>query len=31
MVKTLLFNILIGNEKYDKGTIEWGKTINPGY
>ena len=31
MVKTLLFNILIGKEKYDKGTIEWGKTINPGY
>ena len=31
MVKTILFNILIGKEKYDKGTIEWGKTINPGY
>ena len=31
MVKTTLFNILIGKEKYDKGTIEWGKTINPGY
>ena len=21
----------MGKEKYDKGTIEWGKTINPGY
>ena len=31
MVKTTLFNILIGKEKYDKGSIEWGKTINPGY
>ena len=31
MVKTLLFNILSGKEKYDKGTIEWGKTIIPGY
>ena len=31
MVKTTLFNILAGNEKYDKGTIEWGKTIVPGY
>ena len=31
MVKTLLFNILVGNEKYDKGSIEWGKTINYGY
>ena len=31
MVKTLLFNILVGNEKYDKGFIEWGKTINYGY
>lgn len=31
MVKTTLFNILAGKEKYDKGTIEWGKTINPGY
>ena len=27
MVKTTLFNILSGKEKYDKGTIEWGKTI----
>ena len=27
MVKTILFNILSGKEKYDKGTIEWGKTI----
>ena len=31
MVKTTLFNILSGKEKYDKGTIEWGKTIQPGY
>ena len=31
MVKTVLFNILAGKEKYDKGTIEWGKTIIPGY
>ena len=31
MVKTTLFNILSGKEKYDKGTIEWGKTIVPGY
>ncbi len=31
MVKTVLFNILAGVEKYDKGTIEWGKTINFGY
>ncbi len=31
MVKTTLFNILVGREKYDKGTIEWGKTINFGY
>lgn len=30
-VKTTLFNLLMGKEKYDKGTIEWGKTINPGY
>ena len=29
--KTMLFNILSGKEKYDKGTIEWGKTIIPGY
>ena len=28
MVKTTLFNILSGKEKYDKGLIEWGKTIN---
>ena len=28
MVKTVLFNILMGN---DKGSIEWGKTIVPGY
>lgn len=31
MVKTTLFNILIGKENYDSGSIEWGKTINPGY
>ena len=31
MVKTTLFNILAGKEKYDKGTIEWGKTIVSGY
>lgn len=31
MVKTMLFDILMGKEKYDKGTIEWGKTIIPGY
>ena len=31
MVKTILFNILAGKEKYDKGTIEWGKTMTPGY
>ena len=31
MAKTTLFNILAGKEKYDKGTIEWGKTIIPGY
>lgn len=31
MVKTTLFNILTGKEKYDKGTIEWGKTIVTGY
>jgi len=31
MVKTTLFNILSGKEKYDKGTIEWGKTMVPGY
>lgn len=31
MVKTTLFNILAGKEKYDKGSIEWGKTINFGY
>ena len=30
-VKTTLFNILMGKEKYDKGTIEWGKTIKPSY
>jgi ATPase subunit of ABC transporter with duplicated ATPase domains len=31
MAKTILFNILSGKEKYDKGTIEWGKTIIPEY
>ena len=31
MSKTILFNILAGKEKFDKGTIEWGKTINYGY
>jgi len=30
-VKTTLFNVLTGKEKYDKGTIEWGKTINYSY
>lgn len=29
--KTTLFNILTGKEKYDKGTVEWGKTIRYGY
>ncbi|MBQ2639438.1 MAG: ATP-binding cassette domain-containing protein [Bacilli bacterium] len=31
MVKTTLFNILSGKENYDKGTLEWGKTINCEY
>ena len=31
MVKTTLFNILSGSEKYDKGIVEWGKTIEKGY
>ncbi len=31
MVKTTLFNILSGREKYDKGLVEWGKTIEKGY
>lgn len=31
MVKTTLFNILGGKDICDSGTIEWGKTINPGY
>lgn len=31
MVKTILFNILSGKDKYDKGSIEWGKTIVAGY
>ena len=31
MAKTILFNILSGKEKYDKGKIEWGKTIIPSY
>ena len=29
--KTLLFNILMGIESYDCGSIEWGKTIISGY
>lgn len=29
--KTTLFNILMGLDNCDKGTIEWGKTIVPGY
>lgn len=31
LAKTTLFNILTGEEKYDKGSIEWGKTINHSY
>ena len=31
MVKTTLFNILSGKDEADSGTIEWGKTIVPGY
>lgn len=31
MVKTTLFNILSGKDTQDSGTIEWGKTIVPGY
>ena len=31
MVKTTLFNILAGKEKYDKETIEWCKNIVHGY
>ena len=31
MVKTTLFNILSDKDKYDKGSIEWGKTIVAGY
>ncbi len=31
MVKTTLFNILAGKDKYDKGTVEWGKTMCFGY
>ncbi len=31
LVKTTLFNILTGKEKYDSGTIEFGKTINYSY
>ncbi len=30
-VKTMLFKILVGEEKYDKGSISWGKTISLGY
>ena len=31
IVKTTLFNILSGKEKYDKGSVEWGTTINYSY
>lgn len=31
MAKTTLFNILMGLDKYDKGSIEFGKTIVLGY
>ena len=31
MVKTTLFNILSGKDEADSGTIEWGKTMVPGY
>ena len=31
MVKTTLFNILSGKDTADSGSIEWGKTIVPGY
>lgn len=31
MVKTTLFNILSGKDEADSGTVEWGKTIVPGY
>ena len=31
MVKTTLFNILSGKDTPDSGTVEWGKTIIPGY
>ena len=29
--KTTLFNILMGLDREYKGTVEWGKTINPSY
>lgn len=31
IAKTMLFKILMGEEKYDKGEIIWGKTIKPSY
>jgi ATPase subunit of ABC transporter with duplicated ATPase domains len=31
IVKTLLLDILAGDEKYDKGKIEWGTTITTSY
>ena len=31
MVKTTLFNILMGKDEADSGSVEWGKTIVPGY
>ena len=31
LAKTTLFNILSGEEDYDEGTVEWGKTIKFGY
>lgn len=31
IAKTMLFKILMGEEKYDSGTIEWGKTITQSY
>ena len=31
LTKTTLFNILMGLDKDYKGTVEWGKTMKPGY
>jgi len=31
IAKTTLFKILMGELKYDSGSIEWGKTIKPSY